>query len=169
MKSKKFWNDVLADVIANTLSAILMAILAIVVIDSFYSTPQLGGMWEFEIEVKDSSFSQYKDMKLKYQVILLQKELQFSGYGDKFAEKTSSGEYVELSGNDRSPIEITGYIEKNLLGPNQVLISINEKGSIRESATFHELTVSSNKRLEGDYKSTIADSNGLVSWVKKDD
>ena len=67
MKSKKFWNDVLADVIANTLSAILMAILAIVVIDSFYSTPQLGGMWEFEIEVKDSSFSQYKDMKLRYQ------------------------------------------------------------------------------------------------------
>jgi len=56
-----------------------------------------------------------------------------------------------------------------LLGPNQVFISINEKGSIRESATFHELTVSSDKRLEGDFKSTIADSNGLVSWVKKDD
>jgi len=55
MKSKAFWTDVWADVIANTTSGILMAFLALITIDQFYATPQVGGKWEFELRVKDTS------------------------------------------------------------------------------------------------------------------
>ena len=168
MKSKKFWNEVLADVVANTLSALLMALLAVVALDNFYSTPQLGGMWEFEVHVDDTSYSPYNELSLKYQVILLQKELQFSGSGDKYAERINpEQEYSELAGDARIPIEISGYIEKNLLSPNRVFISIREKGSVRSSATFHELDVLSNEKLLGSFKSTIANSKGSVVWLKK--
>jgi len=165
MNSKEFWQTVWADVLANTASGILIAFLALISIDQFYATPQLGGMWEFTIEVDDTTYSDYKQMQLTYQAVLLQKELQFSGAGDKYAEKSLPELVIkELSGEDRVPITLSGYIEKNFFSDNKVFISISEQGSLRISATFHELSIESDDLLTGTFYSTIANTKGRVSW-----
>ena len=167
MKSKTFWMSVWADVLANTASGILIAFLAVVTIDHFYETPQLGGMWEFTIEVDESSYKAYQGMRVTYQAVLLQKELQFNGNGDKFSEKAlNDTKTIEHQGKARVPIDITGYIEKNFLSDNKVFISITEEGSRRQSASFHELSIISEDELEGNFFSTIANIKGRVKWKR---
>ena len=99
--------------------------------------------------------------------VLLQKELQFSGAGDKYAEKSLPDLVIkELTGEDRVPITLSGYIEKNFFSDNKVFISISEQGSLRTSATFHELSIESDDLLTGTFYSTIANTKGRVAWKR---
>jgi hypothetical protein len=167
MKSKEFWNSVWADVLANTVSGILIAFLALITIDRFYQTPQLGGVWEFTTHVEDSSYSSYQGLAVTYQVVLLQKELQFSGGGDKFSEmQKEASDPVEYSGSAKIPLTLTGYIEKNFFSENKVFVSINENGSIRDSSAFHELRINEDGSMSGIFFSTSANSSGKVTWKK---
>jgi len=71
-------------------------------------------------------------------------------------------------GNARSPISISGYIEKKLFAPNEVYIAISEDGSARQSTSFQKLNVIDDTTMLGKFRATAAGSRGLVKWSKED-
>ncbi|MDC1294986.1 hypothetical protein N8077_01445 [Myxococcota bacterium] len=90
------------------------------------------------------------------------------GQGEKFSEQLlGEGEPRRLGGKQRTPIEITGSIEKKFFSEDRVFVAIREEGASRLSATLHELSVVNNDEMRGAFRSTIADGAGLVSWVKE--
>ena len=89
MKSEKFWQQVLSDVVGNAISGVIIAALAFFTIDQFYKTPDLNGLWELETQVTGTSYKPFDKLKVKYQIVLIQDELKLSGTGEKFSEKSA--------------------------------------------------------------------------------
>jgi len=171
VKSKQFWEQVFSDVVGNAISGVIIAALAYFTIDQFYKTPDLNGLWDLEVEVSDTSYESFKGLKVKYQVVIIQDELKLSGTGEKFSEKsTVDSKEKELSGKSRTPIKLTGYIEKNLFTTNKVVITVEEEGLIRSSSTFFRMKNVDDNKMIGRFDSTIAMSHGRATWqrVKND-
>jgi|GEM_PF-1568669 len=170
MKNKdSFWFWVFVAVIGNTLATAGVAIFALFLADRFYATPHLDGFWEFEIVVNDTQYEKYDQLKVVYQVAILQEKLILNGVGEKHKEmeKTMKNYWVH-KGNARSPISISGYIEKKLFAPNEVYIAISEDGSARQSTSFQKLNVIDDTTMLGKFRATAAGSRGLVKWSKED-
>ena len=166
-RKRKFVHEVAVETVSGIIATSIVAVMALLAADNFYSNPSLDGFWQFETTIEDTSYSAYKGMKVAYQVVLIQKDLELSGGGDKYSEQTATMlERSYPSGKARTPIEISGYIEKRLFSANIIHLNIHEFGSKRESTTFHKLTVDDKGELAGTFFSTIANSKGKVIWTR---
>jgi hypothetical protein len=161
------WRDVVSQTFSNVASAIVFSLLALVIVDQFFSTPRLSGVWRVDMTTNTADLSDYQGLELTYLVTLAQGSLEFSGSGDKFAERSKiDADWKELSGAAKTPIEFVGYVEKNYFSSDVVHVTVSEKGLLRESATFYELTVIDVNQLAGVFRSTISNSAGTVKWTR---
>ena len=162
-----FLFDTLTQTVSGVIVALFIGVAALFTADLFFSTPQLSGLWEFELLIEQSDYSRYQGLRVTYVATIAQGGMGFEGFGDKFSEQGSEAESpMELTGSERTPIHLTGYIEKKFLSEDKVFITISEEGSARRSSTFHELTVLSDYSMKGIFRSTISDAVGTVVWVK---
>ena len=167
MKNKRdvIISDIVAQTISSLIAAIIISSIALFSADKFYSTPRLMGFWSFEINIQNSSFSNYNDLKIVYHVVLTQYGNRIEGVGEKFSEQLfTSKKATELRGKSRVPIKVNGTIDKKFFFSDEVLVTILEEGSSRDSSSFHHLSVESDNLLGGEFKSTIARSMGKVIW-----
>lgn len=168
MLNKKYWGQILIDVIGNVLAAGIIACVAILVIDKFYSTPSLVGFWDLKSKVESTSLQKYKGLELVYQISLIQNQLNLSGSGDKFSEKLSANKKAFYpSGKGRTNIKLQGYIEKRIFQKNRVHLSVEEEGLKRKSTTHFTFEVLNNNKLVGNFSSTIANAKGEASLSRR--
>lgn len=167
IRDRSFWRDVASQTFSNVASAILFSLLALAIVDLFFSTPRLSGAWRVDVVTETAELADYEGLQLTYMITLAQGSLEFSGSGDKFAERAKTdAEWTELTGASRTPIEFVGYVEKNYFSSDVVHVTVSESGRLRESASFYELTVVDENQLTGIFRSTISSSAGKVTWTR---
>ena len=64
MNLTKLKTEVVADVIA----AFIISFIFLIISDFVFSPPNLNGKWEMVLKIKDSNYSSYKGLLLKYDV-----------------------------------------------------------------------------------------------------
>lgn len=167
MVLKSFWSRFLRDVLSNVIATGIVAFTAVVLIDRFYATPSLDGFWTLTTNVKKSSYKRYEGLELNYLVTLIQNQLNISGNGEKFSEKTkTTANTVFPTGKNRTPIKISGYIEKKIFEKNKLHISIEEFGLRRKSTSYLVFDIFDDDRLVGTFNSTIAESAGTATLLR---
>ena len=102
----------------------------------------------------------------EYKIHLLQKGKEIIGTGEKIKDILPNGNEEEYIANKRVKISLNGYYERNYLRKSKVYLNISEFGLKRESSASYFLTVKSNKRLEGNFTGTAADSSGIILLEK---
>jgi hypothetical protein len=167
-KKESILVDTFTQTISSLIAAVIIGAIALFSADKFFSTPQLSGLWAFEIQVENTSYKPFKNLKVTYKVTLAQSGLSFSGTGEKYSEQLGGVEKLtEISGKNRTPISIEGSINKNFLSKDEVFLTISEEGTARKSSTFQRLIVNSEGQMAGMFESTIAENSGTARWRRK--
>jgi len=156
-------------VVGTVIGGLLLAFIFIVFSHfSFFKLPALSGLWRFQSETCETSYNTYKGMKLTFLVLMWQEGNAIHGSGEKVQEDLK-GAIKTFTGEDRSRIEIRGYVTKRYFTKSEVVLHFNEQGEKRPSSTMHALRVCDNETMEGTYASTAADSSGKVRWTRGSD
>jgi len=143
--------------------------------DYFFKTPNLNGRWDFTTKPTFARSQTIEIMQLSYTVLLYQEGEKIKGVGEKTRAVIPAGnkynrrpldEKYDVGTPARVRIEIEGYIDKNYLSADRLILQYNEQGTKRLTSTFHTLLIEDDKTMSGGFKSTISDSEGEVSWVR---
>lgn len=154
------------DVIIGSGIRILIAILPFLK-EKISPIPNLTGLWTFVVTYDKTAYNPFKQLKVFYVVLLTQEGTRIYGTGEKIGEITANGEKKEYVGKNKVHIKIpTGSIIKNYTKESELNIHIEEAGELRDSSSIHTLIIKDNKRLEGTFISTIANTTGTVIWER---
>lgn len=159
-------NILIANIFATVIGGLLLALIFFSLKEYFFSLPKLNGNWVFEIITVHSDYNPYKDMLLRYHVLLWQEGNQIKGTGEKIYEKTSEQE-KEYVGDKRSRIEISGYLTKKYFSKDLIVIHYEEENEVRKSSTIHNLTIKDTNQMNGSFVSTIANQQGTTTWTRR--
>ena len=99
-----------------------------------------------------------------YDIILFQKGYEVYGTGEKVMEISSGRDTLEYVGKARTRVELEGYLDKNYLSKDQLIIHSTEEGTQRESSSFYDLIKFDDHNMSGNFQSTVANSSGLTKW-----
>lgn len=166
MKIPGFFSDVAVNAAGSILGGITFSFIFFVWSDYIFKQPDLNGRWFFTVTYEKTSHSNFQNLQVTYEVILIQDGLRLTGSGEKISEAQNDGTKIEYEGDGRTPIEIEGTINSNYLSHNNLNLHYKESGSLRDSASFHRLTIFDPVRMSGKWESTIANSSGSVSWKR---
>ncbi len=83
------------------------------------------------------------------------------GSAEKIYENSSTGER-DYIGENRTRGIVDGYLDKKIFTKDRLILHVIENGHGRESTNFYDLTVSSNKAMQGVFASMIANQDGKV-------
>ena len=100
------------DVISNTLSGVILALIFLIVNDFFFNPPNLNGRWIFKSTYEDSSYSNFENMEVYYSVSLQHINDEIIGFGEMIYENSNNGK-IEYIGDNRSQIEVSGHLKNN--------------------------------------------------------
>lgn len=148
------------------MSAILIAILFSLWNDYIYKKDQLTGYWSVESRVIKTSYKKYQGLKTNYDFIIGQIGNALNGTGEKISEDSVNG-IVEYDADKRPYLEFTGTLTYRVFSKNKVDIVYKEYGRQRSSSTIMNLIVESNEKMTGTFISTIASSNGEVTFTRR--
>ena len=128
--------------------------------------PDLVGQWKFTEQYDDTAYSHFQDLRVTYQVLLLQDGIRLSGGGEKVSERGPTQDSVDYEGDRRTSIDLAGTIADNYFSGDTSVVQYNESGRRRESSTVHRLALCGPDIMCGCYRSMIADSSGRVWWQR---
>ncbi|MCD1631560.1 MULTISPECIES: hypothetical protein [Marinobacter] len=160
--------DFYAFLIATSATVAGGAILALVIFiikEIICPIPNINGRWYFQKTTLKTAYNPYKNMVLRYEVMLWVEGATVRGSAEKFYEdaQNRTREYV---GEHRTRAKVGGFIQKNYLRKDRVFIHIIENGESRESTTFHELKFNTKKKMQGQFYSMVAKQSGEVQWQR---
>lgn len=160
-----FFLNFLYSVIATIIGGIVLAIFFFLTKEKIFPLPKVNGCWYFEIETKVTEYIPYRGMILRYVAVLWQEGPYIKGTLEKIYEKSSTGErnYV---GENRTRGVVSGYLEKNYLSEDRVVLHVVEDGHGREYTNFYSLVVQSNHGMTGEFSSTVAGQSGNAKWQR---
>lgn len=161
----QFLFDLTAQVLATVIGGLLLTLLFFLARDKLFPLPSLSGLWTCEATTERTAYKPYEGMVLWYAVLLVQEGNRVSGSGEKIREASVQGkrEYV---GKSRTHIDISGYVTKRYLAPDEIVIHVRESGELRPSSSVHTLEIKRDGTMIGAFVSTIADSIGTVNWKR---
>ena len=128
-----FWSDLLATVIGG----VVLAFLFFLIKEWLMPPPKIVGRWYLEQCTTKTSYASYKDMKLRYVLMLYKDGLKIEGTAEKIYESSVNGDRPFV-GEHRTRAVVTGTIEKNYLSKDRVYLHIDEDGHGRSFTTFYE-------------------------------
>lgn len=152
-----FW----ADIIATLAGGIGLTFLFFLARERLFPVPSITGRWYLEMVTVNTAYNPYKDMVLRYVVIIWKEGNSLKGTAEKIYENSSTGER-DFDGKNRTRSVIEGYIEKNYLGKDRVYLHSVENGHGRESTNFYDLLVQSESKMIGAFNSMVANQDGKV-------
>lgn len=152
-----FW----ADIIATLAGGIGLTFLFFLAREKLFPVPSITGRWYLEMVTVNTAYNPYKDMVLRYVVIIWKEGNSLKGTAEKIYENSSTGER-DFDGKNRTRSVIEGYIEKNYLGKDRVYLHSVENGHGRESTNFYDLLVQSESKMIGAFNSMVANQDGKV-------
>ncbi|MGA4321887.1 hypothetical protein [Ectopseudomonas hydrolytica] len=152
-----FW----ADIIATLVGGIVLTFLFFLAREKLFPVPDISGRWYLEMVTVNTSYNPYKDMILRYVVIIWKEGNRLNGTAEKIYENSSTGER-DFNGKNRTRSVIEGSIEKNYLGKDRIYLHSVENGHGRESTNFYDLLVQSESKMIGAFNSMVANQDGKV-------
>jgi hypothetical protein len=158
--------ELLINIIGTVIGGIILAIVLFLFNERFKPMHNLSGEWQITTTTENTPHRTFQNMILDYKFHLLQKGHEIIGSGEKIKEKTSDGKSLEYPREDRIPLKISGYYERNFLKASKVYLNIVEDGQKRKSRTTYILTVKSKTILGGNFISTAADATGQIKMVR---
>lgn len=163
----RFTSSLVHSVCSNFLTGVALSFLALLSSDVLFSLPKLSGFWEVEVTVEQTNYAPFEGLKLRYDVALVQQLAELQGTGEKDSEKPAgqSG-WTSYSGAGRTRVEVMGYIQRQFLSRDDVILHFRENGLRRETTTFMELSMTGDGVLIGTFSSTAAGSSGSVGWAR---
>ncbi|GAA4093031.1 hypothetical protein [Zhongshania borealis] len=110
MNFDSFW----ADIAATLLGGVGLTFLFFVAREKLFSVPEITGRWYMEMVKVNTAYNPYKDMTLRYVIMIWREGNTLKGTAEKIYENSSTGER-EFVGKNRTRAIIEGYIEKTTL------------------------------------------------------
>ncbi|GAB6071026.1 hypothetical protein JCM30760_21230 [Thiomicrorhabdus hydrogeniphila] len=162
MNFDTFW----ADIIATILGGIALTFLFFLSREKLFPIPEVTGQWYLEMRTENTDYNPYKDMVLRYVIMIWREGNALKGSAEKIYENSSTGER-DFVGQNRTRAIIEGYVEKNYLGKDRVFLHAVEDGHGRESTNFYDLQMKSDLKMEGIFNSMVANQDGKVVCQKK--
>jgi hypothetical protein len=162
---QKSFRDSMTSIAENIISAILIAILFFIGKEYCWPVPQLSGCWTFVSETERTSLQAYKGMKLTYLTLLWQEGQKIYGSAEKVLEETASAAPRQYIGQQRTRVNIEGYLTKRYMRRSEVVLHMIEDGKARETSSIQELVLQRGGTMKGTFTSTAADSTGKVLWT----
>ena len=163
---KFFFKEVSAQTIGTIVGGIILSLMFFTFNDFIHKPPNISGQWYFVNETTDTSYSKFKTLKVYYKVMLIQQNNLISGHGEKIQDELN-GNVTEYSGKGKIQIQISGNLKHNFISKDKLTIYYSEEGGIRKSSTFHNLIRFSDKKMNGGFSSTIANSSGKTSYARR--
>lgn len=160
------FDSFLADIIATLVGGVALTFLFFLAREKLFPIPNISGKWYLEIKVINTAYNPYKNMVLRFVIMIWNEGNKIKGTAEKIYENSSTGEH-EITGNNRTRAIIEGYIEKKYLSKDKIYLHIVENGDKRESTSFYDLFFKSDSKMLGTFNSTIADQDGTVICRRK--
>ena len=162
MNFDSFW----ADIIATLIGGIGLTFLFFVAREKLFPLPGITGRWYMEMVTVNTAYNPYRDMTLRYVIMIWREGNSLKGSAEKIYENSSTGER-EFVGENRTRAILEGYIEKNYLGKDRVYLHAVENGHGRESTNFYDLLVRSESEMIGAFNSMVANQDGTVTCQRE--
>lgn len=134
--------------------------------EKIFSLRDINGCWHFSITTKTTEYLPFQGMVLRYIAAIWQEGPYIKGTLEKVYEHSSTGERSFI-GRNRTRGIITGYLEKNYISKDRIVMHIIESGHGREYTHFYKLIFTSNDIMTGDFSSTAAEQTGHAIWQRK--
>lgn len=155
------FDSFLADIIATLVGGVSLTFLFFLAREKLFPIPNITGKWYLEIKTLNTSYNPYKDMVLRYVIMIWSEGNKIKGSAEKIYEKSSTRE-CELIGSDRTRASIEGYIERKYLSEDKIYLHTVENGHKRESTNFYELLYKSDLEMIGAFSSMVASQDGTA-------
>lgn len=132
-----------------------------------FPLPDVHGAWFYEAETNYTGYKPYRNMRVRYEALLMVEGRRVSGAVEKYWEHTPTTGQRNYVGRFRTRGTIEGFIEKNYFGVDRVFLHVTEVGERRTSSTYHALDFNERtKRLEGEFNSLVARQSGRSTWTR---
>jgi hypothetical protein len=155
------FDSFLSDILATIIGGIFLTLIFFLVKEKVFPLPDITGRWYLEVTTINTAYNPYKDMVLRYVVIIWREGNSIKGTAEKIYERSSTGER-NFDGINRTRSYVEGYIEKIYLGRDRVFLHSIEDGHGRESTNFYDLLVTSDSFLHGVFNSMVANQDGTA-------
>lgn len=157
MNFDSFW----ANILATLVGGMGLTFVFFIAREKLFPMPDITGRWYLEIVTVNTAYNPYKDMVLRYVIMIWREGNIIKGSAEKIYENSSTGER-EYIGKDRTRANIEGYLEKKYLGKDRVYLHSVEAGHGRESTNFYDLLIKSNVDMIGAFNSMVANQDGTA-------
>lgn len=161
MNFDSFW----ADIIATLVGGIGLTFLFFVAREKLFPITDITGRWYIEMVTLNTEYNPYKDMILRYVIIIWREGNLLRGTAEKIYENSSTGERTYV-GKNRTRASIEGYIEKKYLGNDRVYLHSVENGHGRESTNFYNLLIETDEKMIGSFISMVANQEGSAIFQR---
>lgn len=126
--------------------------------------PFLYGLWEIELTIETTTYNAYKNMRIKYEVNIIQDGLNVKADGHKTGE-IFRGQIRYHTGASQTPINLSGYLKRNKKQKYTLDLYGTEHGLIKGIfKTEFSLTIIDSTLLKGTFKTDGANSSGYATW-----
>ncbi|SEI12153.1 hypothetical protein SAMN05660691_03906 [Rheinheimera pacifica] len=157
MNFETFW----ADLAVTLLGGVVLTFLFFLFRERIFPAFDITGKWYLQMTTEKSAYNPYKNMVLRYVLIIWREGDCIKGSAEKIYENSSTGER-EFIGKSRTRAVISGSLEKNYLSKDRIFLHVVEDGHGRQSTNFYEVVATSKTGLAGTFKSMVADQDGRV-------
>lgn len=151
--------------VATIAGGLVLALLFFWAREKIFPLPRVMGIWYFEVNTISSAYNPYKGMVLRYTAILWREGNRIQGTIEKTFEDSSTGKR-DFVGERRTRGTLEGYLEKKIFSKDRLYLHVVEEGINRKSTSYHDITIISDKIMNGNFSSTVADKYGEVKWQR---
>ncbi len=158
--------DILKNIFASIISAILIAIIFTSWSDSEFKEYNLTGKWDLKSLTKHASLNTYKNMELFYYVHIIQSNNEIILSAEKIKEHSMKGGIVEYNGKNRTRLQCKGLKTYNYFSKNKLVLNCEEIGKERNSTIIIDLDIKTKNKISGTFLSSISNSNGTIEMIR---
>lgn len=158
--------ELLVNVLGTIIGGLVLTFLLFVLNEFIFKKTNLSGDWTATINILSTAYKPYENLKIEYQIHLLQKGYEISGSGEKIKDIHQDGTETVFEREKRVVVNVVGYYERKYLGKSKLFLNITEEGRKRESRASHVLTIRRNGQLKGTFSWTAADAKGEIIMQK---
>ncbi|MHA3090971.1 hypothetical protein [Acinetobacter brisouii] len=170
------------NVLEAILAAIFIALLFFWVREKVFGIPDLSGKWYLKSKTETTAYRPYEKMELQHNLFIRLEGNNIRGASEKIYEDSSYGKrnthirhILQYTGKHRARASIEGSIQKNIFGPDILILHATEYGEKRQSTIYCRFEIKKKylffsdrmaEKFEGDFYSMVADQKGIVCLSK---
>lgn len=155
-----------ASLFATILGGALLTSLLFFLRERAFPFPEISGHWILTTITKHSAYNPYKNLAIKYEIIIWREGSKIKGTGEKFFEISTQGR-KEYLGKKRRRTKIEGSVEKNYLKKDKLYMHMTVDDFGRESTYYLEFKMSRNIDVaHGFFRTMVASQMGHAELTR---